>query len=436
MVYVAIGICVFSAVLSIKIGKKILNPMSLFMVVWAVMLYMNSLRLFTLFETDNKYYVMIALGLAMFLLGYIIASSVKKNKILKIRLHNQNTARVYILCMVVLILLLVKFMQNISIISSLGLAGIRKALQTGELVTYDDGSILMSFIWQIVILPARMALSVVVAVDFFKGKKNKILLMMYAIIILFSVLIDGGRSVILNFIIHIVFAFYYGYIKKKRINKGTFTNKWVTIINKKSIKVFVGAFIVVVGFLVAFIIATLKRSGENSIRHLYYYGSIPPVMFNIWSEIVDEREIVGFGLASLNGFLSPFLYAIKILVGSDSLPFYWGKVVEMIYETDSVWVRTSSLSHSNAYVSLFWFFYLDGRILGVIVGMFLYGFFSNKIFQGYNQSKSQYNLCLLLLWIQGLLFSGVRFQFAVMPYALAFIYIGLLFYDKKKELTR
>lgn len=138
----------------------------------------------------------------------------------------------------------------------------------------------------------------------------------------------------------------------------------------------------------------------------------------------------------MNGFLSPFLYAIKILVGSDSLPFYWGKVVEMIYETDSVWVRTSSLSHSNAYVSLFWFFYLDGRILGVIVGMFLYGFFSNKIFQGYNQSKSQYNLCLLLLWIQGLLFSGVRFQFAVMPYALAFIYIGLLFYDKKKELTR
>lgn len=434
MVYVSIGICVFSAVLSVKIDKKILNPMLLFMAVWAVMLYMNSLRLFTLFETDNDYYILIALGLAMFFLGYIIAPLVKKIKIFNNQLHEQNITRIYILCGVVLILLLVKFMQNISIISSLGLAGIRKALQTGELVTYEDGSILMSFIWQIVLLPARMALSVVVAVDFFNGKKNKMLLMMYAIIILFSVLIDGGRSVILNFIIHIVFAFYYGYVKIKRIGKGRFTNRWVMIVDKKSIKVFIGALMVVMAFLIAFVVATLERSGENMIRHLYYYGSIPPVMFELWSEVVDEREIVGFGLASLNGFLSPFLYALKILMGTDGLPFYWGKVVEMIYETDSVWVRTSFLSHSNAYVSLFWFFYLDGRILGVIIGMFLYGFCSNRVFRGYNQSKSQYNLCVLLLWIQGLLFSGVRFQFALMPYALAFIYIGLLFNDKKKEL--
>jgi len=170
------------------------------------------------------------------------------------------------------------------------------------------------------------------------------------------------------------------------------------------------------------------------IRHFYYYGSIPPVMLDIWSKVVDERGVVGFGLASLNGFLSPFLYAFKILLGTEGLPFYWGKIVELIYETDSVWVQTSSLSPSNAYVSLFWFFYLDGRIFGVIVGMFLYGFFSRRVFQRHNQREGQYNLCVLLLWIQGLLFSGVRFQFAVMPYALAFIYIGLLFGDRKKGL--
>ena len=434
MVYAAIGICIFSTIASIKIDKKILNPMSLFMSVWVVMLYMNSLRLFTLFETDNEYYEMITLGLVMFLLGYIIAPLVKKVKIFKIQLHNQNTTRIYILCGIVLLLLLLKFVQNISIISSLGLAGIRKALQTGELSNYDDDSILISFIWQIVLLPARMALSVVVAENFFSGKKNKVLLMMYAIVVFMSVLIDGGRSVILNFIIHIALAFYYEYAKKKTIGKGAFTNRRVVIIKKKSIKVFIGVLMVVTVFLIAFVVATMGRSGEYAIRHLYYYGSIPPVMFNIWSDVVNEREIVGFGLASLNGFLSPILYALKILLGTDGLPFYWGKVVEMIYETDSVWVRTSFLSHSNAYVSLFWFFYLDGRILGVIVGMFLYGFFSNRIFREYDKNRCQYSLCELLLWIQGLLFSGVRFQFAVMPYALAFVYLRLLFEDKEKEL--
>lgn len=434
MVYAAIGICIFSATVSIKIDKKILNPMSIFMFVWAVMLYMNSLRLFTLFETDNEYYVIIALGLAMFLLGYIFASSVKKIKLFKAKTHEQNTTRIYILCGVVLCLFFSKFVQNIPFFSSLGLSGIRKALQTGELLNYNNDSIAMSFIWQIVLLPARMALSVVAAENFFGSKKNKVLLIMNVIIIIMSVFIDGGRSVILNFIIHIVLAFYYGYVQEKA-RKSVYAHRGVLTLKKKYIKVFVGVLIFVTVFLIAFIVATLDRSGKYTIRHLYYYGSIPPVMFDIWGDVVNERGIIGFGLASLNGFLSPFLYVFKILLGTDELPFYWGKVVDMIYETDRVWVQTSNLSHSNAYVSLFWFFYLDGRILGVIIGMFIYGFSSNRVFHRYDTTQSQFSLCVLILWIQGLIFSGVRFQFSVMPYALAFVYLWLLFNRKEKELV-
>lgn len=60
------------------------------------------------------------------------------------------------------------------------------------------------------------------------------------------------------------------------------------------------------------------------------------------------------------------------------MPFstHWKAVYDLIRLTDSEWLTiTAQSTHANAYVSAFWFFYLDGRIVGIIIGFALYGIY-------------------------------------------------------------
>lgn len=432
MVYLAIGLCIIFSVRSVFSDKKLLNPMFVFMTIWAIMLIMNSLRLFTLFETNDEYFGIMVVGFVAFFVGYSVYSRSSRKHNENSKEYNQRILLIYIVSMAIILLLLIKFISIYSVATQYGLAYIRKGLQTGELTIYAKDSILMSMLWQFLVLPGRIALSVIVSVNFLEKRSQKLLMVLYIIIVFMSVFVDGGRSVILYLMIHLFFAFYYLRSKKtKQASNGkriASIRPVITVTKRSTKRLWAIVGLSAIGSI-AFYYATIARSGENAPLHLYFYGSISPVMFEIWSKVVDNSGLIGYGLASLNGFLSPALYFIKIVMGYTELPFYWGDVVNMVYNTDTIWQQTSSLSKSNAYVSLFWFFYLDGRILGIIVGMFLYGFLSKKVFVRFMSDRNDISLCLLLLWIQGLMFSGVRLQFAVMPYALAFIYI-LSFFKK------
>jgi oligosaccharide repeat unit polymerase len=420
---------------SIFRDQKILNPMFVFMAVWAFMLFLSSLKLFTLFEVGDEYLGMMAVGFLAFFVGYSLYSYFKRNNSTNIKKYEQRTVVIYICCVAILLLLLIKFISVYSVVMQYGLAFIRKGLQTGELTIYAEDSVIMSMIWQLLVLPGRLALSVIVSVNFLEKKNQKPLMVLYIVIIFLSVLIDGGRIVIVYLMIHLFFALYY--LRAKRVNNVNNSEdlvrkrQTIRIKSRSSKRVLSVIGLCAIGGI-AFYYATIARSGDSALIHLYFYGSISPIMFEIWSKIVDGSGLVGYGLASLNGFLSPILYFMKLIMGYAELPFYWGDIVNMIYNTDAIWQQTSLRSQSNAYVSLFWFFYLDGRIFGIIIGMFLYGFLSKKVFTRFMTEKTDISLCFLLLWIQGLLFSGVRLQFAVMPYALAFIFI-MMFFKKKSE---
>lgn len=428
MIYWTIFFCAIYAVLSIQISKKIINPMLIFMLVWAVMLFMNSLRLLTLYKTEDKYYQIMALGFHSYFVGYLI-SSLMKRKSNHNRVYILRNQFLYGLSIIILAILLVKFFSIFNSATKYGLANIRKGLQTGELEIYSSNSVLMSMLWHFIVYPGRLALSVIVSVNLLeKSKKNKLLLILYILIIALSVLTDGGRSIILYLMIHLSLSYYYTYQPKP---KDLVRNKYVIRISKKTIPI---VSLCIVG-IIAFYYATIARSGAKSLIHLYFYGSISPVMFQIWSKTVETSGLFGFGLASINGFISPLLYLIKTILGSDDLPFYWGQVVQKIYDTDQIWVRTSALSKSNAYVSLFWFFFLDGRLLGVIWGMFIYGLLSNTVFKNYMKYRNAISLSVLQFWIQGLLFSGVRLQFAIMPYALALVIIYLSFSKRNQTVA-
>ncbi|MEZ7139783.1 oligosaccharide repeat unit polymerase, partial [Streptococcus pneumoniae] len=104
--------------------------------------------------------------------------------------------------------------------------------------------------------------------------------------------------------------------------------------------------------------------------------------------------------------------------------------------TDAIWYNIApGLTKANAYVSLFWFFYADGRLLGVLIGSLLYGTFCGYIFCRYIQQQNKKNLAMLLFIYQGVFFSFIRFPFSKSNYAIAFVLL-LFFAFKKKGIEK
>lgn len=104
-------------------------------------------------------------------------------------------------------------------------------------------------------------------------------------------------------------------------------------------------------------------------------------MFETWADRIDSAGVVGFGIGSLNGLFFAIFYLIKNILGVP-FPCQFSDVYQMILLTDSEWqIITDATNRANAYVSTFWYFYLDGREIGVVVLSILYGYIAEALFQ-------------------------------------------------------
>lgn len=105
---------------------------------------------------------------------------------------------------------------------------------------------------------------------------------------------------------------------------------------------------------------TLARNGAGRmISFSYYYFAMQPIMLEKWISRVNSANLVGYGMASFNGFLFPFFYLISnfFQVG---YPSYWRSLYDMIEAVGTDWqtITVGGLT-ANSYVSVFWYLYLD-----------------------------------------------------------------------------
>ena len=148
--------------------------------------------------------------------------------------------------------------------------------------------------------------------------------------------------------------------------------------------------------------------------------------------MVEESGYHGNGLISFNGIFYLFDYLRKNLFGLR----YNKEIIEayeLIASTDSTWLRiTSSGTTANAYVSCFWFFYADARMLGVVVLSCLYGFIAGQLYYRSIKYRNPIYIVLYLLVIQSIFFSFIRFPFGKAYYFLAMLIIRFLFFRHVK----
>jgi oligosaccharide repeat unit polymerase len=425
-------------ILGLKYESKKVNPIIVMYTLWGVVLFLSSIRLFDLREVENKTYYIILIGLISYAIGTYFCKLILANKLksyISNQLKNEHkyVLRYKLMYLVGLIIIIV-YIYDLSktytyLLNGNSLSYIRSLAQDSNSLINANRSQIENAIRILIVTPGAIALQPIVATDFWLGKKDKKLIIINLFIIVLRLITDGSRSLVTLFLIHFILLFIF--CGKKIINK-SYKIKIYNSINSRRKKTTI--FLMIIVFLIILYKSTISRSGENALRFVYYYLSMEPYMFQVWSQIVDATDLIAYGVASTNGFWFVFFYLTKNILTFLDYPQFWSEINNFIMLTDSQWqIIAANGVQANAYVSLFWFLYLDGRLLGITLGMFIYGVVCYKVYDKAINLINIKNMCFYLIILQGLIFSFVRFQFADIYYAIVVLFILILGYKKQIE---
>lgn len=411
-----IGLLIGVFFMIIGYRKHRITPLFIFSLLWSFILFLSALRLYNLDKPSDQGYVVIAIGMLGFGIGYLAFGKIN----IKIQKGNQlyltRNRIIWILAAITIGLYFTDFMKVISyLINGQTLADIRALSQDSGSILYSNRSSFETVIRTFIIQPFALGFQVIVAMEFWNGKKKW--LIADVIIILLRMLSEGSRSLLLYLGIHLIIIFILDnkasyYIDLYRTKKAKKDRKRILRI-------------VTVIAVIIIIVTTLSRSGDRAVRTTYYYFSMEPTMLSLWIAKVKEY---GYGLASINGVIFPIIFIVKNLLGLGNYPSYWyNDIFLLINDTDKTWRTISSFDNTqaNAYVSIFWFAYLDGGYIGTFLILFIIGAIYSFTYNYTYKYKNKKSICIYAYLLQGLLFSFVRLQFADVSYALGFIFLML-----------
>lgn len=416
--------------------RIVIHPLLIFNSIWLVIFILESLHLYGLFISEERIYMYMFGGIVAFNMGYIIWSLFRRRYRLRLKSSNSNYNSInkfvfeprynflYGLALICIIYYMGSAVDSIIyLLAGNSMGEIRQMVQASDGVHASSLiSKLFNAINVLIIVPGSAVIQVVGAIDFWIGKRNKILFSMGALLAVISAIGEGGRTSIVNFFLYMIIGYVLSgaYLKQK----GNLSKKT----NRKRRNIIVFFSIIGILFIGWF---SISRTGQTLYKNLYLYFSMEPYMFNLWANKVDSAEIYGYSTASLNGFSFMLLYIVKNIFGVD-FPNHWKMVYDMIRATDSEWQSITNIStQANAYVTTFWFFYLDGRFSGILGGMLAYGMYVAHTFIEAIRYPNAKTICVFAFILQGLLYVFIRFPFSNIYYAISYLMILFIAYKKK-----
>ncbi|MCC8067336.1 MAG: oligosaccharide repeat unit polymerase [Lachnospiraceae bacterium] len=418
-------ICVVCAIAAYIAGSRIvMNPVTVFCSVWAVVLFLSGLHLYTMYLPSDHTYLMITSGIVCFVLGCLVyqtfagmySLTAGGRPISGFHSRQEDVLR-YRLTYVLLILSIAVALRNLAgvaaSLNSFSLSSVQTLLQSGD---YENGlSPVMKALSILVVQPVGFAVPAVVAVDWWKGRKDRVLLLLAVIYMLLRMLSSANRTALILFFLYLIvvpIVGSYGGVREER---------------RKMVRL--AAPLIAVG-IIAFVLMSLSRGA--SLRTLYLDFAMAPEMFEIWAGKIDEAMVRGNGLTGIFGWVYALFYVIKnASLNLIPMPELVQTLYDWIQLTDTKWVWPGESIRANAYVSIFWSFYVDGRWMGIIVEMFLFGIFAAAAYRRATILYTRKGMALYCIMFYALAFSFVRYQFSLSKVALAVFYIAFVLYRRE-----
>lgn len=419
IILVVIGIGM--ALLGRLLNRKWYNPASVFSLYWIVLSVISMIGAFGFNVPSDKTFLIISLSIISFGVGAMCnVLSPKIQIIFGEKTHREqnnydfeiNYRVIYILSIITILYLLLRSFTTIRLLlQGQSLDVIREIYFNDDNI--DNSNFILSSIDSFIIKPLSMAIISITSADFFTEKRDKKLLPLTIVIVLLSVLVNGGRVVILYLVINMITC-----MAIKRIELH-FTKKQKRIL----------LVVVFAAFAGIIIVTTQRKSNVIFLEEIYRYFSGSISQFDARLNRLGDSFDYTNGFATLRGFIMPIAVVLKKIIGFNYSQAYVAaseigtSLQHSIVVGDGVWMK--------AFCTLFYFFYYDGGYVGVVFFSFIYGMLSSAIYRKAMLKQNILATAQYGLLMQGILLSMVRWQFYIPGYAWSFVFLHLLVCRRK-----
>lgn len=405
-------VCFFTGLLAKLKERTWNNPATLLCWLYAICSFLSGLRLYGMINTSDLVYTIVLVGVASCFIGYLLSTRISVKCSKKTALNTRVLSLMIISSAV---------FSTIEVIDVIRLFRSGMTLDFIRLYYYGikvQGNQISSLIKQFEVyvnLPLVYVFMPILS-NVLVNKKNREnlswihrILMLYAIIV--SQFASGGRMILMYFLVELAIT--------------VFLNKERSLVSfiKKYKKVFLTAGML---FVIVVVISGLRGDASGTTNILLTAYTYLTCAFPVFSNNLEFFSgNTTYGLAFISGFIRPIIVIMKSVFG------FSPQVLDKVYEfAEYAQVNTTQIAQgrsANAFTTMFSYFYLDGRFLGVILESILYMIILSVIYKKYKKYRTDWYQILYILSIQGLCFSFVRYQYVVVSMCLPFVYAWLLF---------
>ena len=401
MIYLSL-IIVLSTAIGLLLMKKWKSPLFVYNLLWALILYLYSLRLFGLYEVSEYTKLVILLGTLFFNFGYLLM--LFNNKMYVEETVESYTNTFFIKCLAIYTFLFslpfnlqrIQFMRRNNITPY-----VIKFYRIEQMVDDENG------LMQIFERPFEVILIGISAYYLITNRKQTFIIMagIYFSIIRYITL--GSRFAIFIYVVAVVSM----------------------IINNDSVRATIGKYrkVIIVGLFVIVIAFFSFVSSYNEI-YRYLVGCIPMLdkVVNLNDGTYDYGHTYGFYVTI--AIWRPIWAILRTLGFPKNLmsltlaqnAFSYNQDIQNIYQSIAPGIQY------NAFVTYFSAFFIDFSYFGVVVLSFLYGVLLGHVERMQKLAGNLYYSLLLFICYYYVFTSMVRLQFTDTTFGLAFIYIMLL----------
>lgn len=420
MGYLVAVILFFTGFIMKKKRHTLVAPEVLFCYFWALISLAASARLFGLVDVNSKTWMMILIGTLSFVVGCQLKLSFNSNRKYVPRVSEQygfiSEKNFWILTIIIFVLLIRQFLVTLSLLNEgYTMVAIRAGIDQEIVSRYNLYGGLEIIIFDYIKSAFEMILMVSgIELYFLEVKRKRAYLGVSISLAFLSAFSDGGRWIIIYFVVDFVVC----YFLFKRLNR----TKKIDMSQKKIVSI-----IMVMIIMLAMISSVTKsRMVGNTLEHFYSYLCCCVPLLDIKSLIITKQGMISGFMASQWGIWSLIVPLFQKFF--DITPTFYNRVAEFaIIGQKNEFIGTG---YYNAFVSAFYYLYVDFRWIGVVCGMIIFGVIAKKTYD-YALTISKGGSCVPYLVIcQLIIKSNQNYLFTSSEYII--IFIILLFLWKRR----
>lgn len=409
-IFIYLGLLITSLVLTYGKFKKIIQPNTIFTVLWSsvgVLAICNNLPIREPSIQIHNYIIMSLITFNLIYLSFTKGSkqTIKKPKIYEYKI---NYKLIYLMNLIAILIVSPYTISALSTILQSGFANVRDVTY----VSINEGTAIVAIITRTIPLSIFGATYVIAAIQL---ARNKYKLLPIALIdILISTVTFGGRFAILNFIVY-YFSSYF--------------------LVKKDISIKIKKRYIVIGVVGLIIVTSLRNSGGMSVLDmgiLYFVGSL-----SYLEVILSRPELYGlfqspkYGYLTFGFIIEPIVLALKVIGLDLKVPSYFFNTYAQ------PWANIGADGYNiwyNNNTTMIYTFLLDFGWIGILVGTSFIAILAAKAQNSYNKDSNFRSLCILVYMIGVIMSSTIKYNLTSLSTSIIFILL-MIFVKKVKRVS-